>query len=119
MSRDAWGDSVWWLFVGMAAGTLIIWDINTETRVKPVMVTDKEYGENWPFTLPEGELWCDGRNKVLFKAEGVVYAVNGIARTQAHHHGWEDSDLIRRYLGDGGRLGRDALISRGLSMCAK
>lgn len=83
------------------------------------MAINKEYGDQWPFTLPEGELWCEGHNRVLFKADGVVYAVNGATRTHADLRGWKDSDLIRRYLANGGRLTRDAVIARGLSMCVE
>lgn len=45
-------------------------------------ITQAEFGDAWPFTIPAGELFCTGANAVTFVAAGTTYAVNGAA-TQA------------------------------------
>ena len=41
----------------------------------------EDFGEAWPFTVSEGVLSCSGASAVTFTANGVTYAVNGMAST--------------------------------------
>jgi hypothetical protein len=44
-------------------------------------VSREDYGEKWPLTVKSGVLACSG-SAVTFKANGVIYALNGTALTQ-------------------------------------
>jgi hypothetical protein len=51
--------------------------------VARAVVRQGDFGEAWPFTVPEGVLSCVGEGKrtaVVFEAGGQRYAVNGTAR---------------------------------------
>lgn len=51
-----------------------------------IVVTAEEYGDEWPFTVPSGTLYCyedllEGRQYVTFgTGDGIEYGVNGSAR---------------------------------------
>lgn len=48
---------------------------------KTKTVTEKEYGDKWPFTFVKGELACLSGSAVVVKnsKDGKVYALNGMA----------------------------------------
>ncbi len=93
----------------------------TDAAENGVLITKAEYGEDWPYTVDSGFLYCDppGSNVVL-RAEGKVYALNGRAMGNAAERGYlnaRDSITLKDengYLtvGDVGNI-----IERGLSMC--
>ena len=86
-----------------------------------ILITKAEYGNDWPYTVDSGLLYCDppGSNVVL-KSEGKVYALNGRAMGSAKGKGYlkaRDSITLRDKnglftVGDVGKI-----INRGLSMC--
>ena len=43
------------------------------------LIKAEDFGEAWPFTVSEGRLACSGASAVTFTANGVRYAVNGMA----------------------------------------
>lgn len=48
-------------------------------------VTEADFGEEWPFSVSEGTLGCDGSDglgAVTFEAEGRVYGLNGTAKSK-------------------------------------
>ena len=44
-----------------------------------VQVSASQYGTNWPYTVSEGFLDCEGGNALVFRAENEIYALNGFA----------------------------------------
>jgi hypothetical protein len=88
---------------------------------KGVLISKSEYGEDWPYTVESGRLYCDppGSN-VVMEAGGRVYALNGRAMGNATQRGYlnarETITLRDEYgyftIGDSQKI-----ISRGLSMC--
>ncbi len=91
-------------------------------RRPEVRVTAEEYGEHWPFSVPEGLLRCEGEGSlgaVTFEADGVTYALNGTARSLTDlpdvHPIWlPDGDAppelnLKKSLGP--------IIQRGLALC--
>lgn len=66
--------------------------LSTNTFAESATVTEKEYGEEWPFTVSEGLLKCSDKG-VTFVSGGVVYAVNGTATS----HGFADIEPIWKY----------------------
>lgn len=50
----------------------------TGVHAKSRVIHQQEFGAEWPFTVPQGELRCS-RSAVTFKTGGITYAVNGIA----------------------------------------
>ena len=46
-------------------------------------MTQAEFGNDWPFSVPEGTLRCEGSEgsgSVTFEAGGTVYGSNGTAK---------------------------------------
>jgi len=60
------------------------------------LITRRELGDNWPFTVASGVVDCVGQGIVVFKANGNVYALNGTAKTQAKRRGYMDDLGILR-----------------------
>lgn len=87
-----------------------------------VLITKGEFGEEWPYTVESGFLYCDppGSN-IVMASGGKIYALNGTAMGNAALRGYVRAlETIRRRdehgfpLGDVGNvLGR----ARELSMC--
>ena len=100
-----------------------------ERRAKG-FIRAEQYGEEWPFTVPAGQLHCrepisKGFGKVTVTLAGDEYALNGSARGSKDEDGlpdWKDiaeSPLWRedpRY-GDGARVSYPQLIEDGLKLC--
>ena len=47
-------------------------------------ISEIEFGEEWPFTVPEGILDCSDRKITFTTIEGDVYGVNGTAKNFGH-----------------------------------
>ncbi len=81
----------------------------------------KDYGADWPFTVSEGTLRCDGPGWVTFESAGVTYAINGLASGHADQEGWVDSDQIwasdDEDLGLGLKKNMGPIIDDGLALC--
>jgi hypothetical protein len=85
-----------------------------------IHVTEKEYGEKWPFTVTEGQLGCIGGSRaVIFIANGKTYAVNGMAINQAGRMGWSKLDEIWKKNPQipGAGISISVIIDKGLSLC--
>lgn len=61
-------------------------------------VSSDEFGDVWPFTVDSVDLLCDGPSpKALARtADGIIYALNGSARTIAKSRGWADGQDITK-----------------------
>lgn len=93
----------------------------TPSDPRAAKVTQAEYGDRWPFTVPEGTVRCSGTagaGAVTFEAGGRTYAVNGTARTQKT---FPDIDPIWRDSpnGLGLKVSIGPIIDKGLSLCPK
>lgn len=47
-------------------------------------ISQKDYGDKWPFTVEKGDLACRN-NAVFFVVNGTAYAVNGVASAQGYN----------------------------------
>ncbi|MEP0755593.1 YebY family protein [Trichocoleus sp. Lan] len=84
-------------------------------------VTQAEYGERWPFTVPEGIIDCVSRADVVLRVGEDVYAINGTARGKAKPGG-EYKDLAQIWRDQtadvGGKVGIPGeLMEKGLKIC--
>ncbi|MBF9252442.1 DUF2511 domain-containing protein [Pontibacter sp. 172403-2] len=82
-----------------------------------------DFGEEWPFTTEEVEVFCDG-TAVFIKSEGNIYALNGRAMgqveskrtditTKTYEEIWRDNPEIV-----GTKIPVPSeIIQKGLSMC--
>lgn len=63
--------------------------VSPEPEPKGVLITKAEYGEDWPYTVESGRLFCDppGSN-VVMESGGTVYALNGRAMGNAGQRGY-------------------------------
>lgn len=65
---------------------------------KTEMVSSKDFGDNWPFTVESVELSCEPNPpKALMKtSDGMLYALNASALKIASERGWSDGkDLAK------------------------
>jgi flagellum-specific peptidoglycan hydrolase FlgJ len=98
-----------------------------ELRRQPALfMIQEDYGEKWPFTLPNGELECYHPGIVTFKANGITYAVNGLAKSRGYAKIDDilkiDPNIIPNQNGlqqDMGIVKMDIrnIIKRGLELC--
>jgi hypothetical protein len=79
-------------------------------------ISKDTFSGEWPFTVDEGVLNCEGAGAVTFTANGTTYAVNGTARGATSFPDvdpiWaKDPDRFapRIYIGD--------VIQEGLKLC--
>lgn len=84
-----------------------------DAGARAVRISAAEYSREWPFTVDEGVLRCEG-SSVIFRAEGTDYAVNGTARSE--YPGIEpiwkkDPDV------PGTRINIGDVLDRGLELC--
>lgn len=90
-----------------------------EAADDPAHVSRAELGAEWPLTVEEGTLRCDGAKEagaVFFETDGRVYPVNGIAS------GRTDGPEIDEIWADdpdfpGAKKHIGILIERGLELC--
>lgn len=70
----------------------------------------------WPFTVESGTLGCD-RGAVTFEVDGIVYALNGTARTMILGADiapiWADAETLHCGL----KKNIAPLVSLGLELC--
>ena len=59
-------------------------------------ITRAELGEAWPLTVESGVIACADGSSIVFRADGVTYAINGTARRQATARGYRDIEPIQR-----------------------
>jgi|GEM_PF-6501215 len=78
-------------------------------------VSEKDYGDKWPFTFEYGVLDCRRyRDIVIFNNDGT-YALNGKAISSKKY---KDSRSVRKNLKGGGKfLITSSLIQKGINLC--
>ena len=80
------------------------------------LMTSDELGEDWPLTVDEGIVRCEGAGEVYFEADGTTYAVNGTARGASDapeiDQIWADDPEIK-----GLKINIGPIIDRGLELC--
>ncbi len=82
-----------------------------------IFVSEKEYGDKWPYKFKFGLLACKRWRDVVIIANGNVYAVNGKAMgSKLYENAWNE----RKTIYDTGRMPPPHdLIKKGLSLCEK
>lgn len=85
------------------------------------VITQEEYGSDWPYTVTSGRLYCDlpGSN-VVMESDGKVYALNGRAMGNAKARGYtvaRDTMTKKDENGYSTVGNSQKIIQRGLSMC--
>lgn len=80
------------------------------------LMTQAELGDEWPLTVDEGIVRCEGAGEVYFEAEGTTYAVNGTAQGASGAPEidpiWADDPEI-----EGVKINIHQIIERGLELC--
>lgn len=57
-------------------------------------VTQEQFGAEWPFTVPSGTVECASpAEALLFRYQGRIYALNGIAQGWARNNGVRLTEL--------------------------
>jgi len=88
-----------------------------------ITVSSQEYGDKWPYTIPEGVLECQTRivvgyvkNDVTIRYNGRIYAINGSARG---NHNFAPLEQIWRDNPEhpGSKIPDPGIIKRGLQLC--
>ena len=86
---------------------------------EPGAVSKGELGEEWPFSVSEGVLHCEGSGgvgAVTFEADGTTYAVNGFAKELEAgadiEEIWANNPAI-----PGTKKNIGPIIDRGLALC--
>ncbi|MGH2788898.1 MAG: DUF2511 domain-containing protein [Actinomycetota bacterium] len=75
-----------------------------------------DLGGDWPLTVEEGVVSCEGAGEVYFTAEGTKYAVNGLA--QGASNGPDIDAIWADDPGGGGlKINIGPIIDRGLELC--
>jgi hypothetical protein len=91
---------------------------DTSRDAAGVPVTMQQYGDDWPFTVERGDLWCisPGKN-VVFVADDVVYALNDEARAAKRWRDIEGPIWRENPKMPGTKVSLSTLIHRGLMLC--
>lgn len=89
----------------------------------------EEYGEEWPFTVDEGILKCDGE-AVTFVTDGKIYPINGLAGNKTHLQlediwrvdekaieSYKEMGISEKDLGYTPRISISGMINEGLELC--
>lgn len=81
----------------------------------PGYVSQTLLGDDWPLTVPDGVLRCEGASTIVFRSGGTDYAVNGVATAAGH----ADIDPIWAAGDDGVSPKKNIapLIERGMALC--
>lgn len=72
-------------------------------------------GKTWPLTVDEGTIVCGGANKLIIRAGGGSYALNGLAKQSgvtALDYIWADNPDV-----DGLKIDASDLTNAGLEFC--
>ena len=82
----------------------------------PLLLSQEDYGDKWPFTVPSGELECIPPGIITFKANNKTYAVNRLANSR----GYRKIDEIWKTQSATGKsqsIDIGQLINKGLGLC--
>lgn len=84
--------------------------------MQAVNITQPEFGDAWPFTVPEGILSCRGSSEVVFTAKGMSFALNGFAKGAKQYADlrpiWAPHPSL-----SGAQRDIGPIIDRGLTLC--
>ena len=85
-------------------------------------ITEADYGDEWPLTVPEATLICEAPSAVILKVGSNYYGVNGTGRTYVEREYPQNGrDLERIWRLDPGGIGPrvsiSPLIDNGLELC--
>jgi hypothetical protein len=79
-------------------------------------ISSDEFGNEWPLTVDEGIVRCEGAGEVYFTADGTTYSVNGLAMGNSDLPDidviWADDPEI-----SGLKINISPIIDRGLELC--
>jgi hypothetical protein len=92
------------------------------TELPGVEITRQEYGDDWPYSVESGRLYCDGPgSNVVMESNGTVYALNGRAMGNAEERRYVVADRDTISLTDDQGFytvgSHTKIIERGLAMC--
>lgn len=92
---------------------------SSDTTTSGRLLTASEFGDDWPLTVSSGYVDCEEGMYVVFRANGITYAVNGTALSFKDRRGYVDIHRIWKdhptdpdmkvYLGP--------VLSAGLELC--
>lgn len=90
--------------------------IDTPLPQNEILITQEQYGDEWPFTVKQGVLSCENVSEVVLTADGVSFAINGTAKSakkyQAVERIWADNPAI-----PGTKKSVGGIIKSGLALC--
>jgi len=89
----------------------------TETEKPTGGVSASDYGEDWPFTVDEGQINCLPGDAVVFNAGETSYPLNGNAKDIAATWDLQPLENIWKDNGMGGKMDIQPFISIGLQRC--
>lgn len=90
--------------------------VPARTAVPPGFMSRTEFGEDWPLTVESGTVACLRPSIVVFYAEGVTYAINGVAQSTDEYADirpiWRDHPIV-----EGLKVSIAPILERGLALC--
>lgn len=84
------------------------------------VVSQAEFGDDWPLTVESGVVSCVPPGAVVFTAGGITYSLNGLAVSMSQNRGWFSVDQIWSTSEDpygGPKKSLGGLIDMGRSLC--
>jgi hypothetical protein len=84
------------------------------TASNPATLSRSDLGNDWPLTVDEGVVSCEGGGEVYFTADGTTYAVNGLAQGNSD---LLDIDAIWADASGGLKKNMGPIIDAGLELC--
>ena len=90
------------------------------TKKNEKYVSEKDFGQEWPLTVPNGYVECKRGYMALFRFRNTTYALNGSARSYAKRYGeyeeidsiWKDNPEIK-----GTKMDIGVLINEANKLC--
>jgi len=100
---------------------LLILSCSGSSQRNTLKITKFEYGEKWPFSVDEVEVYCSGYKEIYCKASnGRTYALNGSAKG-ASNNDPNISKVEEIWLDDpnwdGLKISYGEFITKGLELC--
>jgi hypothetical protein len=86
-------------------------------RKSPYYVSETQFGKDWPLTVNEGLIRCDGGG-VLIDAGGGIYGLTGFSNTLGYTN-IKDSGLLKRTDDGWGMIPISKLVSYAVDLCNK
>ena len=100
----------------IVALAVFVFSACAEEGMPTSQISRDSFDGEWPFTVAEGTLDCEGAGAVTFTTDGTSYAVNGLAQSATDYPDvdaiWADdpsSPGLKIFIGD--------VIQQGLELC--